>query len=522
MRSWTALACIGAMFLLLPVAAIAEEGQWAAPAEAPAEVDGFDDLAMDAPAADSAEEPLAEPASGEVEPMEAPAEVAGFDELEAPADPAALEPTEVPMDAPLAELDANPTEAAVAEADAEAGAWDAIEEPSYSPEEMGVTPAAQPQKRTALGPMAVDDEGRKGRIHTVAKGDTLWDISNAYLGTPWVWPSVWQDNEEIQNPHRISPDDRIWITAGQMRVVSESEANEMISAHDGFAAAPADMDPLDGELEPAEYVEGPTAAEDAMMEDDVPAAMDGLPVAVPLQAKASNDSGLTVRVAEREAMGFVTTESVDAATTIVESPTRRTLLVEGDMIYIGLGAGEVQVGDEFQIFRDIEDVSDVEGSVLLGYHVDVLGWAVVREITGDTSIAEIRMSHSDIRRGDRMVPREPVHLTVPIRFSPEGLPGNVVFLPRDRTAMGDGDYLYLNRGTLHGFEVGSAVEVFRSGDLLKDKATGRKVMTPDFIVGKLVVVAVRPDSSVAFIVRTSHELQVGDRVRPASRKLASN
>jgi hypothetical protein len=88
--------------------------------------------------------------------------------------------------------------------------------------------------------------------------------------------------------------------------------------------------------------------------------------------------------------------------------------------------------------------------------------------------------------------------------------------------MGEGDYVYLNRGALHGFEVGSAIEIFESGELRKDQATGRKVMTPDHIVGKLVIVAVRPDSSVAFVVRASHELQVGDRVRPARQRLAKN
>jgi nucleoid-associated protein YgaU len=64
----------------------------------------------------------------------------------------------------------------------------------------------------ALGPIGHDAQGRPGRIHVVRAGDTLWDISDAYLGTPWVWPSIWQDNTaEVENPHLIFPD-RIWIS----------------------------------------------------------------------------------------------------------------------------------------------------------------------------------------------------------------------------------------------------------------------------------------------------------------------
>ena len=81
-----------------------------------------------------------------------------------------------------------------------------------------------------LGPVGVDDQGRKGRLHTVAKGDTLWDLSAAYLGTPWVWPSVWIDNDDIANPHLILPGDKIWITAEEMRVVTDVEAEAFLEA----------------------------------------------------------------------------------------------------------------------------------------------------------------------------------------------------------------------------------------------------------------------------------------------------
>ena len=76
-------------------------------------------------------------------------------------------------------------------------------------------------------------------------GDTLWDISDAYLGTPWVWPSVWTDNRDIENPHLIVPGDRIWISAHEMRRVSAEEAERLLSGQplaadgDGESAGPA-------------------------------------------------------------------------------------------------------------------------------------------------------------------------------------------------------------------------------------------------------------------------------------------
>ena len=49
-------------------------------------------------------------------------------------------------------------------------------------------------------------------VHTVKKGDTLWDISNQYLKTPWSWPLIWANNEAITNPHLIYPGDKVIIS----------------------------------------------------------------------------------------------------------------------------------------------------------------------------------------------------------------------------------------------------------------------------------------------------------------------
>jgi signal peptidase I len=49
--------------------------------------------------------------------------------------------------------------------------------------------------------------------HTVVKGDTIWDISIKYLKTPWKWPLVWANNEDITNPHLIYPGDIVVISS---------------------------------------------------------------------------------------------------------------------------------------------------------------------------------------------------------------------------------------------------------------------------------------------------------------------
>ena len=373
---------------------------------------------------------------------------------------------------------------------------------SQSGEDFQALAAERPAERqgAALGPEAVDEEGRRGRIHTVVTGDTLWDISSLYLGTPWVWPSVWDENQEIPNPHRIAPGDRIWIGAGVMRKVTREQADQMLEAADALVG-----------VEPAAPSWEPTADEVDLMVAENQAPADPLADDLPPR---------TVSVAEREAMGFVARGAVDAATSIVDSPSLRTWLADGDEVYVGLGLGAVEVGDEFTIFREARPVKDLNTGRLLGYHVDILGWLVVRAISGEAATAEIRMSHSEIQRGDRLIPRVAPPPIVELRYTPEGGQGEIVFMPSNRTHMGSNDYVYLNRGALHGFEVGSEVEVFTAGTLRRDRTRGGRVMTPDHIDARMVLVEVGEDTSVAYVLEADRELEIGDTIRPSPRRLA--
>ena len=52
----------------------------------------------------------------------------------------------------------------------------------------------------------------KTKVHTVKKGDTLWDISKKYYGKPELWTKLYKANKSnIKNPH--------WIYPGQKFVI---------------------------------------------------------------------------------------------------------------------------------------------------------------------------------------------------------------------------------------------------------------------------------------------------------------
>ncbi|MEM7413210.1 MAG: LysM domain-containing protein [Myxococcota bacterium] len=342
-----------------------------------------------------------------------------------------------------------------------------------------------------LGAVGYDSAGQPGRVHVVASGDTLWDISDAYLGTPWVWPSIWQDNGDIANPHVIHPGDRIWITPNEMRRISAEEAEVFLTN------APA----------PEESFETVPAALDTETEEP--------PVAI-VQPSLVPEEARMVRVSSLESAGLISPQMLTSAASVVGRVPQRLLMSQEDRVYLGLGESEVAVGDEFTIFRTNEKVTDPDTGLLLGYHVEIVGWVQVEETFPETSLASIRMSTGVVEEGDRIMPREPVTPEVAMRAAPDGVEGKISYFPKRRVLMGFSDFVYLNRGTLDGVEVGSPLEVYRPGYGAVEVSRDERVEVPDRVVAQMLVVKASEESAVALVISTATELELGDRFRGAT------
>jgi hypothetical protein len=229
------------------------------------------------------------------------------------------------------------------------------------------------------------------------------------------------------------------------------------------------------------------------------------------------DEAFTQLVSAREGVGLITADTLAASASIVDSVAPRVMLGQEDDVYIGLGWGDVEVGDEFTIFRERDRVADPDTRRLLGYHVDILGWLQVTETHEETSLARIRESGAEIAKGDRLMVRERIPGEIAVQEAPDGVEGKLSFFARSRTIMAAIDYVYLNRGTLDGLEVGSPLEVYRQGHLGREVTRGENVRVPERVVAKLVVVKAQPETCVAFVTSSQVELELGDRFRGATR-----
>jgi len=432
-------------------------------------------IAGRAPAADEA--PVASPA-----PAEAAAPVQAEPAPEAVAAPAETPVAPAAVGAETAAPEANAAAAPEPTAQEAAAAPPAEGQPAPSAEAPAQPEAAKPE----LGAVGYDAQGRPGRVHVVVKGDTLWDVSEAYLGTPWVWPSIWKDNQDIHNPHLIRPGDHIWITPSEMRKVTPEEAASLLA---GQPAAPE-----------------PEAVAAAEPEESL---------APPALAAPAPEARNTLRVSAREGTGLITIEALEASGSIVSAVSEKVLLSQGDGVFVGIPEGDTQKGDQYTVFRVEEKVFDPDTGRVLGHHVDILGWVEIERVHPESALAAIRESFGEIQVGDRVMPRETLPEEIAILDSPGDVDGRISFFAQRRTVMGTADFVYLNRGALQGLEVGSPLEVYRQAFMAKEPTRNERVRVPELVVAQLLVVKTDPNTAVALVKATNTELELGDHFRGA-------
>lgn len=342
----------------------------------------------------------------------------------------------------------------------------------------GAPSAASSPSKVTLGPAATNAAGQAGHLHTVARGETLWDVSEAYLGTPWVWPSLWRGQSGSNGDASIAPGDVLWVSNTEIRPLTPAEVAALRTSTP--APSPAAM----GETYDA-------------------------------------DKGVTENAIDRwvafNAMGFIATSRPGLVGEIIGNPTERAALGTGDVIYIDLGQGEVQVGDRLRVVRAARNIPDPDTGRLIGTFVEPLAWAVVTELEAESAAAVLQGAVTEVMIGDKLLKPDANGdgLSIqPTSTSPQ-LSGEIVHMVGERVIGAGMDVVYLDHGSASGLAPGSALEVVRAGGMVFDPVQGRKVKVPDTVVGHLLVLTATPASAAAYVLHATTDLTRGDRWRGA-------
>jgi hypothetical protein len=323
-----------------------------------------------------------------------------------------------------------------------------------------------------------DKEGGNTSSHTVEKGDTLWDLSQKYLGSPWYWPKVWSYNPEIANPHWIYPGNVVKFVGSGEEVPTQVEVGK----------------------EPDE-VEPGTIVED---EDRVSTAG---------KIGYTPKNGVHVR-----SPGFVTDKEIEESGIIFGSSAESNMLSFPQTVYLKFNKdGDAHLGGTYVVFRKGKEVLHPITGDRIGYQTVLLGTVKLNRIDKKLSVAQIGAAWDEIHRGDLIGPlNDDLSRRVLAKANDREAKGVVVSSMRTwQTVMGEHEFLIVDKGSEAGVQPGNTMTIVRQLEGNNPTATINPTQIeegyPTEDMGTCMAIEVKNKVSVCILIRSLHEIVRGDR-----------
>ncbi len=313
--------------------------------------------------------------------------------------------------------------------------------------------------------------------YTVVKGDTLWDISAHFLNTPWLWPRLWQANEQIENPHLIYPGDvltLIWID-GEPQLTRKKLKK----------------------LSPTPRIE------------EKGKAIPTIPLAA-ISAFLSKDH-------------VINPELIAAAPRLLGDAIGSPRFLAGDIFY---GQGAYDQSKLYGVYRLGNDYHDPETDEFLGKQLIFIGHSEVSKSPNVTTTEQVTphdflKSFREARQGDLILPI-PEYETLPAYFLPQPVSakvtGQILGALNNAAAIGKWDAVVISKGKRDNIQIGSMFSILRSGpDVLvgknvveykEDASRFAKMGEPDLVIpaeriGELMIFKVYEKVSIGLVMRSS-------------------
>jgi hypothetical protein len=351
---------------------------------------------------------------------------------------------------------------------------------------------------TPYDPPDPDLYPEESKVHIIVPGDTLWDLSATYLGDPWLWPQIWDQNRYILDSHWIYPGDPLLIPPTPTVVAEQEEPEDTVPP-------PVEVRPILDQ--PVEDVE---TAPPALVGPEL------RPVA------SESDLYCSSYISEP-----VAPEGLHVAQRYEEA---KTLLSDFDVVYLSEGRDQgIEAGTQYLVFRPGDEVKHPVSGEVLGQAIQQVGRLNVMVAHARSATAQLTKGCTEILVGDRLVPFEEV--PVPLTIYPgwerwdvdlsDAEKGFVVFAAQDKP-LGQGDLVDLDLGFAQGVEPGDYLtvyvdftderEFFSTKTFIDAPEPLEDSRFPPKVLGQVVVIRSMENTSTARIIQSAREIDIGDRV----------
>ncbi len=312
-------------------------------------------------------------------------------------------------------------------------------------------------------------ENEVGFYYTVKKGDTLWDVSNRFADSPFLWPDLWKDNQHILNPHLIYPGNRL--------LLFKKKDTDII---------------IDKKVE--EIVAAPQLA---------------LPQPQEIKEEIKSYKCFSI-----DKVGFIRKEPVIPSGSLFKVKDDKELASTGDLVYIRPGKNITFIpGARYTVFRMFGPLVDEKTKALIGTQHYLTGVVEIKKIEPLYAIAEIIKTYRAIAISDQLMPYEPKSPEIPITECEKGIDGAIISAEEKREIIGDNTVVFINKGINDGIKPGQSYSIYYQEKQKISPDSKKEMYLAPVDFGSLIVLQTEQTTSSALITRSDKDINPGAKIR---------
>ena len=316
-----------------------------------------------------------------------------------------------------------------------------------------------------------------GFYYTIQRGDTLWDLSDSFFDTPWFWPELWKENDQIPNPHRIYPGERIRL----------------------FQKKGTDTFTL--KMPEQENMAQETSSDTEMAQTDV---------------QEPEKETVYYMYPSIDAIGFIRKEAVDPLGYIFKAKEDKLLIKEGDTVYInyaGKDDSQIMQGGRYAVYRKLDPTKDHKRNKILGGQYYVLGAVEVVKKEADFFIARVVKSYRAIEVNDFILPYIKRSPKIPVTESVKDLVGKIIISEDHLELIGDFTTAFIDKGADDNVAPGQIYSLFYQEKEALNPGGKKSVALDPVDYGKLIVLHTEKNTSTVLVTQADRHASPGTLIR---------
>jgi hypothetical protein len=315
-------------------------------------------------------------------------------------------------------------------------------------------------------------EHEAGLYYTIQKGDTLWDLSQQFNDTPWMWPELWKENDQIPNPHWIYPGERI-------RLYHKSDLDRM-RMYKKMAAKPK------------------------------------TPAATPVTVE---EPDAYFRFSAMDQVGFIRKGSFENSGVIFRIQEDRRMVSEGDTVYIKPPKNLEQqyvLGSKYTVYRALRPVDVKDAAETIGIQYYLLGVVEIIQNHPQYSLARIIRSFRDIKVRDQLMPYQPRDIDLNLMPGVEGLESTVIASEEHTNIMGDNTIAFIDKGARDHVYPGQQYMLYNQERVPLEPGSKEKITLAPEYIGTLMVLHAEETTATVLITSARRHVVPGQKLHAAA------